>query len=290
MGLPLSGAWAASAANASSFSGALKWGTGINPVHQVYGEGAPLRITGRQPGPDNPSDKPLEVPPGIVSHEMYGYTMEDIGTLESFAGFPPGVGTETTVLRAHPPVGYPDWSVVPYDSEANDFRDTIDQSLPLYSGIALQSFPTETVTEGWENKTTGALLDAETSDPAQYERQTSMQQVNPAAGRNNDSAVLRGTDAPRFNIMTRLTGMKIKPWSTGRRLNDMFPFQQNTVVRPFTYRTAGTADPREMMPNSMYVSEPIARTVPADPYLGEQEADISADNNYGYSTEDSLYA
>jgi len=117
-----------------------------------------------------------------------------------------------------------------------------------------------------------------------------MQQVNPPAGRNNATAVGRGTDDPRANIMTRLTGMKIKPWSTGERLQDMYPRQQDTMIRPFWYRTAGTGDPADMQSNDMYVSLPIQREPPSDPYLGPNESEQAiTDNEYGYSTEDVTY-
>jgi hypothetical protein len=144
------------------------------------------------------------------------------------------------------------------------------------------------VSEGWRNKTTGQVNDAEVSDPSQYERQTSMQQVNPPAGRNNDHAVARRTDDPRYSILTRLTGMKLKPWSQGERNQDMFPFQQDTIVRPFWYRTAGTDDPAKLAPNAMVVTDPLQRNVPADPDLGPSVQDFATDN-YGYTQEDIGY-
>jgi hypothetical protein len=153
-----------------------------------------------------------------------------------------------------------------------------------------RSYPTETVTEGWDNKLTGPVEDAGTSAQSQYERQTSMQQVNPAEGRNNKLAVARGTDDGRAKIMTRLTGQKIKPWSTGERLQDMFPYQQETMIRPFWYRQFGTGDPAQMESNDMYVSNAVQRTPPPDPDLGPQETDVTADSfENGYTTEDVTY-
>lgn len=287
MGEPIRGAWLAANANAYDMAGALKWGTGNNPVHEVYGEGPPLRTTGREPGPDSPTSQLSTIPPLIENPDIYGYTMEDVAVLESFHGMPPPVGTETDEFRGQNATGLPDYGVIATDPEATEFRLSPELAAPLWSGIKLGSFPTESVGEGWDNKLSGKVLGARTSDPSQYERQTSMQQVNPAAGRNNDAAVLRATDDPRNKIMTRLTGMKIKPWSTGERLQDMFPFQQDTIVRPFGYRTAATGDPSRMATNEMYVVDPIERVPPPDPYLGDQETDV--DDGYGYTTEDVAY-
>lgn len=289
MGLPpLTGAWKMANRGANDMAGARKWGTGNNPVHSVYGEGPPLRSTGRFPGPDDPTPEISDIPPELTPSFEYGYTMDDINSLSgSFVPFTPGWGTETTSLRAENWSDIPDWGTGPTDEARVEFGLTPELAEPMWRGIAVKSFPTETVTEGWENKTSGKVLAARTSDPSQYERQTSMQQVNPVAGRNNDAAVLRGTDDPRANILTRLTGMKIKPWSQGQRNEDMFPFQSTMMVRPFSYRTAATGNPSNMAPNEMYVSDPIERQVPPDPDLGSPE---NANNAvYGYTDEDIFY-
>ncbi len=287
---PLTGNWVAqnTSSNAQDYSGALKWGTGINPVHLVKWEGEPLRTTGRDPGPDDPSDKPSDVPAVLVGPDIYGYTMEDIASLSgNFTPFTPAVGDEIESRRAENYSDLPDWGVIPEDNARQDFGLEQELARPLWDGIALVSFPTETVTEGWDNKLTGKIAAARTSDPIQYEMQTSMQQVDPPAGRNNGAALARGTDDPRANIMTRLTGQKIKPWSTGERLADMFPYQQLMGVRPFWYRQAATGNPAQLEPNEMYVSNPIERVVPPDPDLGTQETQI--DPSYGYTQEDGIY-
>jgi hypothetical protein len=283
MALPISGAWIDRNANANSFAGATKWGNGSDPVHERYGEGPPLRTTGRA---DSPTSQTLlldDVPESFEAEAEWGYTPDDL-PLILFSGMPPGWGTEAEDFRGHVDTGLPPWSTVPYDDAATQFRITPEQDPSIWSG-QLNSYPTETVSEGWQNKITGGVNDAEVSAPSQYERQTSMQQVNPAAGRNNQAAVTRATDDSRFNIMTRLTGMKIKPWSEGQRNNDMFPFQQELMVRPFWYRTAGTGDPEDMAPNSMVVTYPVQRDVPPDPYLGPEETQVE-DSGYGYTGED----
>lgn len=284
---PLTGNWSAVNANANQYAGALKWGTGINPVHSIYGEGPPLRGTGREPGPEEAEYDPEGVPPELINPERYGYCMEDVLPLGHYPGAPPEVGTETSVMRDEIRT-YPAWGPL-LPSSGTVFRN-IQAGAEVYRHTPV-SFPTETVTEGWENKTVTYVNDAEVSDPSQYEMQTSMRQVNPPEGRNNALAVGRGTDDARDKIMTRLTGMKRKPWSEGERNEDMFPFQQDTKIRPFWYRTAGTGRAAEMEVNDMYVSDPIQRDPPPDPYLGDLETaqDVYANEQYGYTTEDVGY-
>jgi hypothetical protein len=284
MALPIAGSWSAQYANANSYVGALKWGTGINPVHETYGEGPPLRTTGRNPGPDDPTSPLSDIPAEFENPDLYGYTMDDIQTLTTQEGSPPPLGTPTSVIRETAD-DFPPWGQQKVAPGGTGFR-TITQGAQVHRHTVI-SYPTETVTEGWKNKLTGKTLDAKVSSPDQYERQTSMQQVNPPSGRNNDAAVARSTDDPRANILTRLTGMKMKPWSQGERNQDMFPYQQHMMIRPFWYRTAGTPDPAGMNPNEMYVSFPVQRDVPPDPDLGPEETAVG---EYGYTEEDNTYA
>lgn len=284
MALPISGTWVDRNANANSFIGALKWGNGSDPVHMRHTEGPPLRTTGRLDGPTSQTDTLSDIPESFEPEADWGYTPDDL-PLILYSGMPPGWDTAAEDFRGHIDTGLPPWSVVPYDDYATQFRRTPEQDPNIWSGTLLDSFPTETVSEGWLNKVTGGVNDAEVSDPVQYERQTSMQQVNPALGRNNQAAVTRATDDPRDKIMTRLTGMKLKPWSQGERNADMEPYQQDLIIRPFWYRTAGTDDPGKMDPNSMTVVYPVQRDVPPDPYLGPEETQVE-DTGYGYTGED----
>jgi hypothetical protein len=305
MGLPVTGSWYTRYANQQAYTGAMRWGTGSNPIKEVYGEGPPLRSQGRIPGPDMPTEELSDVPEIVETPYQYGYVMEDIATQGYYSGFLGAPwGTDESAMRSMVlPVGsapmgtddgsaeQPDWGVIPTDPLMTEYRLEPSADPALWSGIALVSFPTESVTEGWRNKETGAIHQAHVSDPSQYERQTSMQQVNPAPGRNNESAVIRDTDDPRYNIMTRLTGMKIKPWSEGQRNVDMFPYQQDLIVRPFWYRTAATDDPGKLAPNEMYVNEPIQRDIPADPYVGPEETSVYQQSaSDGYTMEDFTYA
>lgn len=288
MAAPISGLWAQLNANSADYSGALKWGTGASDLYAQFGEGPPLGITGR-----NPDDIPYkEVPAPLLADPAleWGYTPEDMlpGDFAQFMTVDVPSWNELPETRRDTAGQYPPPSLRarPNGPSGNFFR-TIHQPGMLEDVNEPHSYPTETVTEGWDNKLAGEVLTAEVSAQSQYERQTSMQQVDPPPGRNNDAAVARGTDDARSNIRTRLTGMKVKPWSEGQRLEDMFPFQQDLILRPWWYRNAGTGNVEWLQTNEFQEMLPVQRSVPSEPYYGPQEA-TGADNppDYGYSPED----
>jgi hypothetical protein len=179
----------------------------------------------------------------------------------------------------------PSWTARP-NGPSGAYLRSINLPTLLADAQEPASYPTETVTEGWDNKLSGDVLDAEVSADTQYTRQTSMQQVNPPAGRNNGAAVARGTDDDRHNIMTRLTGMKIKPWSEGQRLDDMFPYQQDLILRPWWYRQAATGNPQWLQANEFQPTLPIQRQPPPEPYYGPSESRGSDTPDYGYTDGD----
>jgi hypothetical protein len=191
------------------------------------------------------------------------------------------------ITRGTVPMHYPPPALVPRPGgPSGSWYRSLSPPGYIEANTRPASFPTETVTEGWEHKNAGEVLTAETSSPGQYERQTSMQQVNPPAGRNNAAAVLRGTDDARNNIMTRLVGMKEKPWSEGERLYDMFPFQQDLMLRPFSYRNAGVGRENWLTANEFNTMDPLQRDPPAIPDTGPHESAGNASPDFGYAPED----
>lgn len=277
---PIKGSW--SAVNTVPYASAAVWGTGVNPIHAMYGEGPALRTTGRN------DDRP-------ETHAPHGAPVDRIATLEPW-GYTPEDQSATPYLRDDLPA---------WDETTPEFRDETDHH-PAYDapGSVKTLFrsmfmgprkanykspdgqPNETVTEGWRNKAKGSPANAVPSDPEQYEMQTSM--VQRYRTRGNEHAVARSTDDPRATIDSRVAGQKLKVYSEGERHYDMFPYQQDSIPRAFWYRKAGTGAQGDMLPNEMYVSEPIQRTPPPDPSLGVTETDTSFD--YGYTAEDSFYA
>jgi hypothetical protein len=278
MGEPVSGLW--SQVNVG-YSGAKRWGTGIHPVHAEHGEGPPLRTWNRQPGPSTPSDQPGEVSTALTDMEQWGYTPDDIPNLELYSYWDerPNWGDDEASYRGSTD-DMPSYGRQHGGTPRGTAFRALQAGVPLERETPVQ-IPNETVSEGWLNKEHGNILDARTSDQSQYERQTSMQQLH--VSRNNTLATLRGTDDPREPIATRLTGMKVKEWSGGERHYDMLPYSQDVMYRPFMYRTAGTDDPVKMGPNEMYVSVPVQRDAPPDPYLGQTEDTL---DNYGYQEGD----
>jgi hypothetical protein len=288
MAAPISGNWASVHANAADYTGAKRWGTGVSDLYAAVGAGVPLRMTGRNPAPIDYR----EVPEALLPGEFYGYTMEDLppGTDDEFMiGVPPWTD-RTEVTRGDagkfPP---PTWQARPNGPSGTWLR-TIKQVGMLKAAHDPTAYPTETVTEGWEHKQHGEINDAVVSADAQYTRQTSMQQVDPPAGRNNALAVERGTDDDRHNIMTRLTGMKVKPWSEGERLQDMFPYQQDLILRPWWWRRAGVGREADMLTNEFQSTLPVTRNPPPEPYYGPPESSGSDTGDYGYTPEDVTYA
>src|SRR6266702_1348422 len=287
MALPLTGAWQRK--YAIPYSGALSWGTGINPVHQQYGEGPPLRQTSRRQREGEHTPAPVAIPDSITEREPWGSTHDD----SSYAGVAydarPDWGEDPGSSRGHSGT-QPPWNV--QQSVNETFRGTRGGARRTFRAISPKLnevayvIPTETVSEGWINKPQGNPANAKPSDPSQYEMQTSMAQRNQT--RVNEASVSRGTDKPREPILSRITGQKEKVYSGGERHYDMLPKEQDVMPRPFYYRTAGTGRAHEMLPNEMWQIDPIQRTPPPDPSYGPEETKVQQD--YGYTTEDHYYA
>lgn len=147
------------------------------------------------------------------------------------------------------------------------------------------SNPTETVSEGWENKVTSFVADADPSADQQIFIQTSMRQRY--LTKDNGRAVIRATDDERHTIDSRVMAMVRKQYSEGERDYDMFPYQQDQIDRPFRNRTAGVGPAQWMETNEFGPMNPYQRTPPVDPSVGVPEVPDSDD--YGYTGEDTMY-
>jgi hypothetical protein len=284
MALPMKGALKASMTE--PYVGAEVWGTGINEIHAVYGEGPPLRITGRNGNVPTiqPADARLDETPG---EDLWGYDIDVphnngdvyIDDRPAWNEVPPDYNANT---ENHPP-----WNVAQYVNER--FRATSGGAHRISQKL-VDSIPSETVSEGWVNKPTGTVANSKPADDAQVFIQTSMMQRY--RKRNNKHAVARATDAPRAEIDSRVEGMKVREYSgqvvDSPRYYDMTPYQQDAMLRPFRYRTAGTGPASYLRPNAMTVLQPIERVPPPDPSVGIPEAPPASD--YGYTGEDQFYA
>lgn len=270
--------------------GAGVWGTGYNRVHLYYGS-PPARLAEINQREGDVVPPWAGVPNDLIATDRgWGYSEDEIA-LEGQQFFVrddrPGWDVETPQNPSrYSTDGQPSLNAT--GAAKARFRATMNGAFSKFRGKlprATYQIPTETVSEGWVNKDTGRPANAVVSDPSQYEMQTSMTQRYRA--RNNNLAVLRSTDEPRSHINSRVSGQKLKRYSQGDRLYDMFPYQQDAEVeRPFYYRTAGTGLPDQMAPNAMWSINAVQRTPPPDPYIGPE--DVSLD--YGYTPEDNFYA
>jgi hypothetical protein len=157
-----------------------------------------------------------------------------------------------------------------------------------YSPISAEeanSLPTETVSEGWLNKVTSFIADANPSDDSQIFVQTSMRQRY--GTRDNGRAQARATDDARSLIESRVEAMVEKVYSEGERHYDMDPYQIDQINRPFRYRTAGVGPAEWMVTNEYSAVGAVQRTPPPDPAMGIPE--VSSADDYGYTGEDSMY-
>lgn len=300
MALPMRNLWAARYAQPSV--GAAVWGTGINQVHYEYGSPHvrlnPVRpMEGMDPGSGPGSTENTAPYEATTQPEVntWGYTRDDVNYyLTPEAGIRYGNRPDWTVPTPDSPLRFsaqdhPGWNAT--GAAKNAFRSLYEGSYRTFRGKTPRADhpnPTETVSEGWLNKiNAGPIAIAKPSDPAQYERQTSMQQR--FAVRVNDAGVLRGTVVPTSGIPSRVQPQRSPAYSEGERLYDMFP-QQQTVdnEREFYFRTAGTGNQDWLENNETYDIEAIEREVPANPYIGPPSD--APQSGYGYTDEENFYA
>ncbi len=313
--MAIAGSWKAGLVTPSEYAGALRWGTGINPVHGVRDAGT--RETGIKENllPLGEDGQGGEVPEAILGPAQWGYCSEDAALFG---------GEDYRYLDDHPNWGempqrqqdsigavrpgtqeWPSWG--PHGADQDDWDAW---QLPAYPGgdslravsegaevenAKAIAVPTRGWRGGWLNKAHGAVELAETSDPRQYEITTSMVQLQQT--RVNDAAVTRGTDDPRSPIHTRLTGQKVKSYAKssgmggGPATPDMSKQAQDLPYRPWFFRQGAMPPPPDTTWGTITYFDPIERTLPVD--AGETvtvtETDLGSDDSYGYSGEDMFY-
>jgi hypothetical protein len=281
----ISGEWARQ--NLQQYSGALVWGTGINPVHSYYGsQNLRMGATSQREGEITPPHMGFDE--GIIPSDLWGYQLEDsLWTGVDYDDRP--VWTETAPAFRNRTDNHPSWSAPGLINTAfRALRDGAHRTFrgaPIPGRISYQ-VPSETVSEGWLNKAHGMLGDATPSDDKQLIIQTSMTQRYQT--RTNEHAVARNTDDARAGISSLVTGQKVKEYSGGERHYDMAVREQDTINRPFWWRTAGTGRTDDMVPNTLYTVQPIQRIPPGEPSQGQPETGLMG--QYGYTSEDHFYA
>lgn len=279
--MTIKGAWLASQQGTVPYASALKQGTGWNPIHASMDNG-----TGRATAPDGTVNGADPTILGDFTVDDFGYCDEDSTNILYGYGVQTGTsdrpdwGEPAGYSRSGVMEGYPSWG----KPKVGGMRGAFIRSIRRGQEIGLRSkvIPSEPAVEGLLNKQHGEVENAQVSDPAQYIMQTSMVQRDKTRAGSQRSGSQSDFDAP---IESRITGQKLRYWPEGERNYDMEPKVQDQMLRPFWSRTAGTGNVDDMLPNEMYVSEPM-QWIPADsPNPGPE---VSA-NVYGYMSEDSLY-
>jgi hypothetical protein len=299
--MAISGTWSARYANAQNYTGALRWGTGVNPIHSVRDN--PGRVTGIKENlyplgdaSDAPPDSVIG-PDDYVDSDWDGeqpYPDEDF----RYQDTEPRWGTQTESFRGatldNPVMGeWTEWG--PYYPEDADFplggpTGGMAAELDVSHGEDRErqhaiAVPTQPVAGGWLNKARSAAALAKDNtaqavgDPAtQWAVNTGQVQGQGVKYLDNSRAVARGTDAPRESILSRVAAMRVYSPAQSFQMGgsagapDMYPFQQTAgLKRPFVARQPGLPPFEEHTWNEMEGRVPLQRTVPPDPYQGDPE-------------------
>jgi hypothetical protein len=295
--MAISGTWSDRYANAASYTGALRWGTGYNPIHEVRDN--PGRVTGIKENlypfgdvSDAPPDSILGAD-DFVDSDWSGaepYPDEDFRYQDTLPRF--GTNTETFRGESVSPVmgEWESWG--PDFPESEDFplggpTRGMEEELDVHHGESEEhqhaiAAPTGGVSGGWLNKARGQVARPEAQlvgDPAaEWAVNTGQVQGQGLKSSDNSRAVARGTDSPREGIQSRTAGMVVRQFPRsfamggGSGVADMFPYQQTAgLKRPFATRHAGLPPFEEHTWNEMESRVPLQRTVPPDPYQGDPE-------------------
>jgi len=304
---PYTGTWLASAVSEAEYTGAAKWGTGVNQVHKLWG-GPP------RPMPNLNID-PYSTPGG---EDTYGYVAEDQGwdtsSINSDPELPEYNVTPSSLYGANEQTGTadrPSWGEdTPNMATRQATQNGTGDAFPQWGGshktqpagtriraldrgaemlTSMRVLPNEDVAQGWLNKAQGKVADSRSADDSQVFVQTSDTQRYQTRAGSQSTGRASEYAAP---IESRVVGQKLKQYTTedSARHWDMLPYEQQDYMRPFLSRQAGTGYPEWMAENEMYVSPAIQRAVPADPSLGSIAGQgVTTANDYGYTDEELLY-
>lgn len=264
--MAVSGKW--KERQAGRYANATVWGTGWNPVHAIRSS------EGRDIAPDGiyaPVPEQFEDP---YTDDNYGYQSEDQSSV--LWGYGPETGTSD-----RPGLD------VPFDRDSTDgfpaYAPPYRSGIPRGTVIRSQDHGAEAsytakatmpdAAQGHAQKLNifGGIADAQVSDPAQYEMQTSMTQMSKSrTGSQRGGGSASEYDAPIPGTRRTMGQRAYVPSDSEERRAEMFPQQQDLILRPFQYRTAGTGNPEWMQPNEMYLSEPLQRVPSPDPFGGTE--------------------
>lgn len=297
--MALSGLWRERAAH--DYTGATKWGNGVDPIHAVRDQGRGRQIGARATllPLGEPSDAVSEgltardidwvcddyVDGGAIPGEYYRYqddlprwdtttpefrgatTSPAMGESESWG---PHFDDGTDMFpRPGPTAGTLRWL-------DDDHGETIEQQHAI-------AVPTPFVTGGWIGKSRGAEAYPESTQQVGQDRfswtlNNATVQGPGLQSLDNQRAVQRGTDAPRESILSRTAGMMTKAYARsfamggGPGTPDMQPREQTAgFKRPWFPRSPGLPPAEDHMFNTLEGRVPIQRYTAPDPWQGDPE-------------------
>lgn len=249
----------------SGYADARKWGTGINPIHAQRSGNESRNIA---PTPTVPAPTGME----SVSYLDMSYVAEDGGMDGTFLGAHPNLGEHRHRART----AHPSWGDGPSATPQGTRKRILREGVNPREGKTEQ--PRGEAGGGWLNKITSWVQNSQSADPSQLQIRTSERQRDEV--RNNSAAVMRGTDAVREPIPSRITGQRLKVYSNAERHADMELRTIDHRTRPFVFRTAGTGPRHYLLPNENTSVTPLTREVPADVDTGMDESTILGDSAY----------
>lgn len=261
-------------------SGSLRQGTGWHAIHaQRAGQG-------RGTAPDAPDTAIDESVVGDYGTDDLALSDEDAA--EALYGYGTGTGTADRARygeeenRSATTPAFPAWGPrLRNGRPRGEHVRSLDHGAEN-STASKTDYVTGPQAAGWQNKVHNASPeDAVTSDPSQYEMQTSMKQRDQVRAGSQASGSASQYEAP---IASRIPGERLRVFSGGIRHYMMTPREQTFRIRAYWRRNAGTADPRSLLPNSMVVRTPAQRVPPPDPYQGTMLQGTPA----GYMEEDTI--
>ena len=286
--MALANAWLAANSDVyTNYVTPIRWGDGVSPIHaQRGGDGRQTAVTitdgtVNEAITDEYQPEDYSYCPEDEASVLWGYGI-GTGTEER-----PSLGEEDTKLgdRVETLPGYPSYGRHIAGVPGGSWIRSLDK------GAANTLTPKEMQPPAVTVKTAPPVVsyinDAVVSDPSQYIMQTSMVQRDKT--REGSQAQAGRESEYLAPIASRITPMRVKNLDAEpSRHGDMFPMQQDLIIRPFWSRTAGTGRTDEMLPNETNVVTPMTRSAPANPYTGSDTVDMFSplSGGYGYVAED----
>lgn len=262
--MAISGTW--KARQTAGYSGALRQGTGWNPVHGVRGN------EGRNLTPDGVTDIVPEIVVDANDADNYGFQTEDQASV--LWGYGPETGTSDrpaldSTYDRDSTGGYP--SPGKYRSGIPGGSVIRAQDHGAEAGYTAKATQPDAAQGHFAKVDTfGEIEDALPSDDSQVFMQTSMTQMPKDREGSQRGAGSQSDFAAPVPGRRPTMGQRRYVASDGTRHEEMQPKQQDLILRPFRFRQAGTGNPEWMQANETSLNEPLQRTPTADPYPGVQ--------------------